>query len=390
MLNYFASLNELILKTVTIAHLTPKKILFITPYFGLSGSEMQLLYILKNLDRDKFSPMLFSRDNGVLLKEIDKDVRAFVGYKKHGNYLLRLFRLLLYAVNINPVEYQLRKLHEKLKPDFWYINTIANRDAFAIAQKLKVKLVTHVHELPFVYGLSKYQTLQKMIQNSQLSIGCSGIVCEKLRDMGHNNVALLYGFVDPDRIKITEPRNLIRDKFNIREEDFVWIVSGATNNIKGIDYLIPLLKRLDPNHKIIWIGPIVKNGTFYYTESAVKKSYADRVFFIDKQSDKYYDYFNAGDALLSLSREDSFPLVMQEAAHLGMPIAGFNSGGIKEYVSEQVGIVVDQLNFESLAKAMQHIAVHKELYNSEKIKQYAKSFNAVTQTKNLENILNQL
>lgn len=351
---------------------------------------MQLFYILKNLDRTKFTPILFTRDNGVLLKEIDKDLRVYVGYKKHSNYFLRLFRLLLYAVKINPIEYQLRGLHRKLKPDFWYINTIANRDAFSIAQKLGVQLVTHVHELPFVYGLSTHQTLQKMVENSQLAIGCSKIVCEKIEDMGHKNVKLLYGFIDPNRIRISEDRQVIRREFNIKDDDFVWIVSGATNTIKGIDYLIPLLKRLGAKHKIIWIGPIVKNGTFYYAENAVKNLYSDRVFFIGKQSDKYYDYFNLGDALLSLSREDSFPLVMQEAAHLGMPIAGFNSGGIKEYVSEEIGIVVDQLNFQDLAEAMQSIADRKVLYNAENIRKYAKNFNAVTQTRKLESILDQL
>ncbi len=368
----------------------PKKVLFITPYFGLSGSEMQLFYILKNIDRSKYLPVLFTRDNGVLLKEIDGDISAFIGYKKHRNYLLRLFRLLLYAVGVNPIEYQLRKIQKRVKADFWYINTIANRDAFSVAEKLKVKVVTHVHELPFVYGLSKYQTLQKVVENTKLNIGCSQIVCEKLQDMGHKNVQLLYGFIDPERIAVNEQREKVRAKFKINEGDFVWIISGATNTIKGIDYVIPLLKNLDNSHKIIWIGPVLKNGTFYYTETSVKESYADRVFFVDKQEEEYYDYFNAGDALLSLSREDSFPLVMQEAAHLGMPIVGFNSGGIKEYVTDKIGIVIDQLNFKDLAKAMDYMAKNRDSYQSEQIKQYAQSLNAINQTRKLEAILDTL
>ncbi|WP_199117248.1 glycosyltransferase family 4 protein [Pedobacter sp. ASV28] len=378
------------METEEIKQSTPKKVLFITPYFGLSGSEMQLFYILKNLDRQKYSPVLFTRDHGILLNELNEGIYTVVGYKKNRNYLLRLFRLLLYAVNINPVEYQLRRLQKRIKADFWYINTIANRDAFAIAQKLNVKVVSHIHELPFVYGLSTYNTLQRVVENTALCIGCSQIVCEKLQDMGHKNVKLLYGFIDQGRIKINEPRAQIRSKFGIKEDDFVWIVSGATNTIKGIDYLIPLLKNLNDHHKIIWIGPIAKNGTFYYAESSIKENFSGNVFFVDKQSEKYYDYFNAGDALLSLSREDSFPLVMQEAAHLGMPIAGFNSGGIKEYVIDKVGIVIDQLNFQALAMAMEYIAHNRNLYDPEQIKQYAQRFNAVDQTRSLEAILDKL
>lgn len=365
-----------------------KKILFITPFFGRSGSEMLLFYILKNMDMNKYQPYLFSRNDGVLLEELPKEVKAFIGYKKHKNFLYRIFRLLLYAVNVNPIEHQLRAIHKSVKPDFWYINTIANRDAYNLAKKLNVKVISHVHELPLSYNLVKANTIKNIIDHSLLCIGCSKVVCEKLEDMGHKNVRLLYGFVDKSLIKVLQNRDQLRASLKLSENDFVWVISGATNMIKGIDFLIPLMKKLKQNHKIVWIGGKDNGGTSYYAEESVKNTYSDRVLFVGKKSDDYYDYLNIGDAYLSLSREDSYPLVLLEAAHLGMPIVGFNSGGLKEFVTNKIGYVVDQLNFDELADKMALIETESDNFDREYIKTYANKINADTQTKALMSLLN--
>ncbi len=364
-----------------------KKVLFITPFFGRTGSEMLLFYILKNIDTTRYQPYLFSRNDGALLQELPKEVTAFIGYKKHKNFLYRIYRLLLYAVNINPVEYQLRAIHKKVKPDFWFINTIANRDAYSLAKKLNVKVISYVHELPLSYNLVKAATIKNVIDHSILCIGCSRIVCEKLGDMGHNNIRLLYGYVDKSLIKIKQNRAQIRASLKLEENDFVWVIAGATNMIKGIDFLIPLIKKLKVNHKIVWIGGIDNGGTSFYTQEAVKNNYANRVLFIGKKSHDYYDYLNIGDAYLSLSREDSYPLVLLEAAHLGMPIAGFNSGGIKEFVTKEIGYVVDQLNFEELANKMALVETNYHHFNRDRIKALANDINAETQSQKLMALL---
>ncbi|MRX47392.1 glycosyltransferase family 4 protein [Pedobacter puniceum] len=364
-----------------------KKVLFITPFFGRNGSEMQLMYILKNLDVNKIQPYLFSRNDGELLKELPYNFKYFIGYKKHKNFLYRIFRLLLYTVNINPIEFQLKRIHKKVKPDIWYINTLANRDAFIIAKKLKVKVISHIHELPLSYNLVKSKSIQNLLSISDLCIGCSAIVCEKLADMGHKNVKLLYGFIDDSLIKIKKPQNLIKNELNIKGDDFVWIISGRVSVIKGVDYLIPLIKKLKANHKVIWIGDIDDSGTVFYALQSIQNKFIDRVKFIGKKSDDYYDYFNIGDAFLSLSREDSYPLVMLEAAHLGKPIVGFNSGGIKEFVQEGIGYIIDSLNYDELAFKMHEVEVNYNNFNSDFIKEHARKVNLHTQSKLLNEYL---
>ncbi len=364
---------------------TPKKILFITPFFGRTGSEMQLLYILENLSTAKFQPFLYARNDGALLKELPPYVKSFIGYKKHKNYLLRLFRLLLYAVNINPIEFQLRIIQRKIKADCWYINTIANRDAYRLAVKLGIKVISHVHEMPLYFNMVKQRTIKDLL-HSETCIGCSSVVCEILEDMGHRKVKLLHSFVDDRFIKLNNSTSTLASEFNFKTTDFIWIIAGTVNSLKGVDFVIPLLKVLKSNHKIIWLGSIEDSGTTAYSLIA-GKHFKDRLFFVGKKTTDYYDYFNIGHAFLSLSRQDSFPLVMQEAAHLGKPIAGFNSGGIAEYVKPEIGIVVNQLSFIDLATAMESIEENYISYNKDSIKAYAKTYNAIAQTKKLELIL---
>ena len=366
-----------------------KKILFVTPYFGRSGSEMQLFYILQNLDFSKYQPYIFSRDNGELLKLLPKNIKHYAGYKQHNNFLYKILRLLLYAVGINPIEFQLRIINKKIKPDYWYINTIANRDAINVATKLKVKMISHIHELPFSYSSVKKVTIQKIIENSILCIGCSKIVCEKLQDMGHRNVDLLYGFVDSENIKINESKN-IKQELGIKNTDFVWIISGHATTTKGVDFLIPLIKNLNSNHKIVWIGKVDNTGTNYYVDKSIKENYSDRIIFVGAKSEDYYDYFNIGHAFLSLSRTDSFPLVMIEAAHLGKPIVGFNSGGIGEFVNEKIGITVSQLDFNALANAMETVRFNIDNYDAISIRKYAQELNPKIQTDKLTLLLDSI
>lgn len=367
----------------------PKKILFITPFFGRTGSEMQLLYILENLDETKYLPFLFTRNDGALLNKLPKRVKFFIGYKKHKNLIYRLFRLCLYAVNINPVEYQLKKIQKKVKADCWYINTIANRDAYEVAVKLGIRVIAHIHEMPLYFDMVKGKTINNLLK-SDVCIGCSRVVCETLEDMGHKNVQLLYSFVDGNFIKPRGDPTDLANQFNIRKGDFVWVVSGSANSIKGVDLVIPLLKKLKENHKILWIGHISNSGTTAYARLAGAAHFKERLFFVGSKSDDYYDYFDIGDAFLLLSRQDSFPLVLQEAGYLGMPIAGFNSGGIAEYVNKNIGIVVDALSFDALAAAMEKIEYNYNLYDKDYIRQHAKTFNATQQTKKLETILDKV
>ncbi|MNJ91743.1 Alpha-galactosylglucosyldiacylglycerol synthase [compost metagenome] len=364
-----------------------KKILFITPSFGYTGSEMLLWYSLMHLNKDKFRPYLFSKEKGKLIDTLPSHIKSYVSYKKGNNKFDKILRVLLKMLKIDPLRFQLARIHKTIKAEYWYVNTIVNPEIYEIAADLGVKVITHVHELPLAYGFVSYKEMERILNVSDLIIGCSKAVCDKIEGMGKKNVRLFYGFVDQAKIRVTKDSGQLKKGLGFEENDFIWAVSGKTTFIKGIDFLIPLLERLPANVKILWIGGEENTGLYYYVKKTIEERFSGKVLFIGEQKDDYYNYLNCSDAFLLLSREDSFPLVMLEAAVLGKPIVGFNSGGIKEFVEENMGIVVDSWSFDDLKKAMNTVKDHREKFSEIRIKEKATEYDASKQVQHWEDIL---
>lgn len=364
-----------------------KNILFLTKEFGVSGSEMLLLYILKNLDKTQFKCTLFSKQKGALLNELPTDIRGHVSYRFSKKPLRKLFGKILSKLNIDPLFYQLKKLHEEAKADVWYINTVVNPEYYKIAKRLGVKVITHAHELPMAYSINTAEEMRTVFHQTDLLIGCAKAVCDKFEEMGHKNTKLLYGFIDHAKISLKLDKKKVRKKIGLATDDFVWAISGHTILTKGIEFLVPLVQKLKSNAKIIWIGQEVDRGINFYVKKALQSQFPDRVIFLGQQREFYYDYLNCADAFLLLSREDSFPLVMIEAAYLGKPIASFNSGGVSEFVNNNIGIVVEDWNIDHLADVMYNMENNIKSYDPEAISSYAMGYEAVKQVKALEAIL---
>lgn len=367
-----------------------KKILFITSNFERTGSEMLLWYFMSNLNKKMFETSLFSKFRGALIENLPKEVPYFIAYKNSKNTKHKLLRGILKLLKINPLEYQMLKIQKKIKADVWYINTIVNPEFYTIARKVGVKIITHFHELPMAYTFIRGKEMDEIINKSDEIVGCSKIVCEKVKEMGHKNVHLLYGFIDSNKIKINREKLDIRNKLGIDNNEFVWAISGKTTLTKGVDAVIPVLERLPSNFKLLWIGGEEDDGLLFYVKKVVERRFSNRVLFIGAQNEDYYDYLNCSDAFLLLSREDSFPLVMLEAAALGKPIVGFDSGGIKEFVQENMGIVVEKGDISGLVEAMIKVQVNSDDFPEERIKKAVEKYTVKNQIPIYEQLLNEI
>jgi glycosyltransferase involved in cell wall biosynthesis len=62
------------------------------------------------------------------------------------------------------------------------------------------------------------------------------------------------------------------------------------------------------------------------------------------------------DVFMLSSREDTYPLVVVEAASLGVPTIYFDqSGGIYDFIDAQSGIRVDYLDVQAMANAIEQL-----------------------------------
>ena len=328
------------------------RILFFTPYIGQGGSDMMLLYLLEQLDPNETQAHVFYRRKGPMLSAPWERMPTCTFVRNHG--LRSRIRHRLFPSSRSPYEKFLLRLHDRFRPDLWYLNTLTMQETVPLARELEVPYVVHAHELPFQYEPLDRQALEPMVQGARLAIGCSEQVCENLRVMGATNVKRLPECIRTEKIR-PDPakRSELRSSLGIGEKDFVWMMSGVANYRKGTDIMVDLARHLSGRGiRFVWLGQTAATGFQYFVDRQIKYYGLENVHFVPEQTDEYYSYLSCADGLVLTSREDPYPLVMLEAAALGKPIVSFDSGGAKEFVTEGMGVVVESPTVPVLAQAL--------------------------------------
>lgn len=331
-----------------------KRILFITQNMERTGSEMVLWHLLNNLDAAKYSVYVFCLKKGALYHSLPSHVQKSVVYKESGSLKNKIWRTLLKVFGVKPLNYQLKDIHQQFKPDYWYVNTLAIPWVYEVAKTINVKVVTHLHELLYAFTFVKRSEFETMLSQSNTVIGCSDMVCEYIKKLGHNDVRLQYSFIDEFNIDVNpEKVEALKKAHGIQADDFVWVISGATTYMKGFDYILGLLdEHKSTNVKFLWIGRQLDDGLNYYIDKISQSIFDGKLIFAGSQSDDYFNYMAIGNGLLLLSREESFSLVTIEAAYLGIPTVGFNVGIAKLFIKEGMGEIVEEGDLAGLKRSM--------------------------------------
>ncbi|WP_337041100.1 glycosyltransferase family 4 protein [Emticicia sp. 17c] len=334
-----------------------KTILFLTPTGGRTGSEMMIWYLLRHLS-GKIRSVIYSRQNGELFaKESTADI-TFINKSKKG-FLYNIYEGIYFKLfKQTPEEARLIKIQKTVKADKWYLNTLTMPRFARLAKNLDVPYYVHVHELVSIYDEILYDDFRFQFDNAEKIICCSAIVERRIQQMGYKNTILLHEFIDTEKVVVKQNPIDLRHKLQIPADASVWLMSGSMNLRKGYDLALDLLANLPKNTYLVWLGSIKKTGVLHYIQ---QRAAIENLNFIElgEKSSEYYDYMNIADGFVLLAREDPFPLVMIEAAFLQKPIAGFNSGGISEFLQEGMGYVVDSFNPKDLADAIIQIQQQK-------------------------------
>ncbi|WP_373511541.1 glycosyltransferase family 4 protein [Persicitalea sp.] len=347
------------------------RILFFTPYATRTGSEMMLLYILRHLDPEKYEAGLVSFADGELLTEVPANIPVFIG---PGRYTLA--QRVSFHLGFHPMDRFLEKLVREFKADFWYVNTVMLGEVVQAARKHSIPVVSHIHELSHMLAFVGRQDYHGIVQDSDLLIGCSEVVCRNLRASGGTSVKKLLSFIDLKEIDPSPGRaEALRLEWGVQPGDFVWIMSGTTSERKGFDLLPDLAAAIDdPTVHLVWVGKSSPDGMVYLTEKRCQQSKTTKIHLVGAKKEDYFDHLAAADGFMLTSRQEPLGLVMMEAAWLGKPIVAFDSGGPAEFVVEGIGTVVPNLDIGAFAQAMQHWRQHRALFDPARARERAAEF----------------
>ena len=277
-------------------------------------------------------------------------------------------------------------IEAKYKPDLWYVNTIIQPHIVVEAQRKQVKCVLHSHELEHMLAQLTETEATALVSYPQLILTGSQAALQVLQGLGRRtDIHVIYDNIDPERINFdNETAGKLRRELSIGEETFVWAMSGTMdpnkNPARFVSVAIELLRRGCDVH-FIWLGGFDSGYSLYVKEMVRTSGFAEKITFLGYLTDDCYDWLNVADGVILTSFKDCFPLVMLEAAWLGKPIVSFNSGGVKEFVREGMGVVVNSWNDGDLINAMLKVMNGEIPFNAAVAKNRAAEFSIAAQGK---------
>jgi glycosyltransferase involved in cell wall biosynthesis len=246
-----------------------------------------------------------------------------------------------------------------------YSNTITNGEILHALSPLGVPVITHVHELEYwiTHRMSQAH-LEQVRSHTTLYVAASHAVARCLSDLLHvpnDRIVTIHESIDP----IEPPGNAraeSRASWGIPEDAFVAGLGGTMDWRKGVDLLPALaleVARQSPARKIhwVWVGGEHDGSRAARLRYDFRRVGCDERLHLTGTLDCARQAFAGFDGFVVLSREDAFPLVMLEAASLGIPVICFDgAGGAPEFVRDDAGFVVPYLDLPSMAARLIDLA----------------------------------
>ena len=160
------------------------------------------------------------------------------------------------------------------------------------------------------------------------------------------HVHILPFGIDLNRFKVTQDKNVSREKLGIKEDEIV-LFFRAQMAMKGTEFIIEALKMLETDKKITLLT---------CSETGLLTELKDKYKIIDLGNigdEEMVTAFNACDVFLMPSRGESFGLMAIEAMASSRPIVVFNNSALP-YVTfaPECGVLVENKNSKKLMEAI--------------------------------------
>ncbi|MEO6903109.1 MAG: glycosyltransferase [Bacteroidia bacterium] len=192
-----------------------------------------------------------------------------------------------------------------------------------------------------------------------------------------------YG-LDLDIFK-TMDRREARRLNNLPDEKI--ILTFISDNIKihrkGFDLLLQSVKKLNSSTNILFCA-IGQNNEEMNSDIHYFGSIQD--------NQKLSSLYAASDAIIIPSRQDNLPNVMLEALATGTPVIAFNTGGMKDVITnEYTGFLADTIDAAELLKGINNFLLKRKIFNKREIRKFAEDFLSLDQqAKSYINLYNQI
>ena len=355
-----------------------KNILFIHQSAELYGSDKTLLLLLKNLDKNKFKPIVLLPFDGPLKEALENENIEVVIAP-----VLKLYRKLFTPKNligffkdIKAAFKIVNELHKKHQFTLIYSNTLAVLLGIMFAWKNNIKHLWHVHEIiekPSLFkkafvGLLSLKSNTHIVYNSQ----ATKVFWELNKSIINKGVVIWNG------IEIYTPESSTSELFDIRKNLFlaqpneiILALVGRISRWKGQMILLDAFNNLvqkNENIKLVFVGAPPPNQEKFQEdleERITSFQLNDKVLIIPFQNEIHKIWQAIDIAVVPSTEPEPFGMVAIEAMLAHKPIVASNHGGLTEIIENNAtGFLVTPNSVQDLVIALEKL-IQNELLRKE-------------------------
>jgi L-malate glycosyltransferase len=372
-----------------------QKIVFITPFFGNTGSEIALFNLIVRIKN--IEVIVISKSQGSLATLLPAHIK-FYDYRtfcKRNKKLILLIQLRnrIFKSQISIFEYFLDRVTRSHKTLF-YVNTLVFPEAIKYLKKRKYKFIVHAHELQHKFNHLTISNFDDIINGADFIFTSSKTVNDVFKTMGRDeNIACSYPGIDLKTITPVANSSNLREHCKIAADAFVVVMSGTIDVNKNPEAFIQIgriLKDKGLNIHLLWIGVQSDSAYFQFLQNKTKEyNLETRCSWIKKLTGtEYYDYLNLADCFILTSTQESFSIVLVESLALGKPLFSFKSGGPEEIINnDAIGLIIEDHSQVKMAEAIEKLINRQISFRPEMAKARAINFSIESSFENWNTIL---
>jgi len=323
------------------------------------GGQKSMLALIEHLDRERFVPYAIVPARGELSERLEA-----LGVKVSIIPLTSLKPKNFFSI-IKNIK-RIRELVRREEIDI--LHTDFERDTFlcGLAKvNLPVKLLWHVR-------LTRKERLDKI--NASRSDGIIGI-SEGTKHRFTNVKGIdskfrkIFNGVDIDKFAPHENKIALRRQLGMPEDRKIILFVGQIKDSKGVLDILEaaaLTKKINQGSEFLFlfIGHF-ENSEFQnqFQSQIYNKNIIEEVQIIGQQTN-INEWMAAGDLLVLPSYEgtEGMGRVLFEAMACALPVIGTNISGVKEAITKDTGMLVNEHSPDEIAEAVNSLLYSKELY----------------------------
>ena len=369
-----------------------KRVLFFTPYGLINGSGVMLWNILQHFDRSQLQAAVYCGESGPLVDNTPSDVALYESPFGKGRWRDALLKS-VNATGYNVYEKNIIRIHQQFKPDFWYLNTVLMFHLTPLAERLGVRVIAQINELNSMYESISYKEMEHAITHAELTVGITQHICTLASQMGAQKTALQHCFTSTSLNTIAIDRSIqLRNSLKLAEGVFIWIMVGTPIYRKGVDFIPSIARALNGRLcHILWMGSgAVATGLNYLIDKQIEAMGLRNITFVSVQTDDYQPYLQLADGFVLTSREEPFGNVLIDAASCGKPIVASGEYGAGEFILPGMGELVDYASPAHFVEAMVTIMDNPGEYSHDLSVARSHTFDAYTQVRHWQELINTL